>query len=83
MLYSAVRVSKDSIFTNVVVVRLITLTSVSAIHFLDGVYNMEAVHVSYFKLLTFFYISKISKLLQTNILSTLPEVIFCAKLDVV
>ena len=56
---SAVRVYTDSVFTNVVVVRLITLTSVSVIHFLVGVYNMEAVLVSHFKLLTFSDISEI------------------------
>ena len=46
--YSAVRVSTDSAVTNVVNVRLITMTSVSAIHFLDGVYSMATVHVSNF-----------------------------------
>ena len=59
MSYTAVGVSIDSVFTNVVVVRLITLTSVPASNFIDSVYNMEAVLNSNFKLMKFFDISQI------------------------
>ena len=45
--------------TNIIVLRPITQTSVSAIQFLDGVYNLEAVNVSHGKFLTFSDISEI------------------------